>query len=206
MIEQLKTNLRTQKILLSFLTGVMMNPIWFVIIFVIDTSTTTSNEMFSTTLLERTPIAYLFYWLRMFLPADPSSFETEGLLAVASNTILYFALSYGLLSLFPKEKINAGKILALLIGILMNPFLIGAIFMIDPGIMSKPVLFPISIFHQMPFGYMFCWSIAVLPENPLDLRAATMLPLIANPLLYFTLTYGLLRLPGRLKDRADKLR
>lgn len=199
MMQKLKPDSKGREIFLSLLIGLLMNPIWIVIIFIIDTSHTSSNDLFSTPLLERTPVAYMYYWLEMFITGKPYNFNAPMSSVLISNTLFYFFLSFGLLSFFGSAKFNGEKILSVLIAVMMNPVLLFTIFIIDPGTLSRG-LFPISIFHQAPFGYMFCWSIVVLPTNPLDLRAATLLPLIINPILYFALSYGLLSLLKRNKN------
>jgi hypothetical protein len=93
-----------KKKLWAFLIGILMNPILFTIVLYVDSAP--SNMWLNKPLLERTPFAYIFYWSSVFLPGNPPNLELELLLAIISNTILYFTLSYILLNRLGCARVN----------------------------------------------------------------------------------------------------
>jgi len=85
--------------------GVLVNPILFVIICLVDSPT--SNEwLHGKPLLERTPFAYTYFWSSVFLPGNPPNLGTAMLAAIISNTILYSVLSYIVLNLLWNDRIK----------------------------------------------------------------------------------------------------
>jgi hypothetical protein len=86
----------------ALLIGILMNPILFTIVLFVDSPS--SNEWLNKPLLERTPFAYIYFWSSVFLPGNPPDLGVELALAVISNTILYFLLSYFVLSLLGSDE------------------------------------------------------------------------------------------------------
>jgi hypothetical protein len=92
----------------ALLIGVLMNPILVAILFKIDEHIT-NKIMLSISLMDRTLPAYMFNWSSVVFTGQRSNVPAEMLVAHISNTILYFALSYGLLSLIGKISIASGS-------------------------------------------------------------------------------------------------
>lgn len=81
-----------------------MNPILLFITFWIDSPN--SNVLFhGKPLLERTPIAYAYFWSSTFLPGNPPTFEVAVSAAFISNTLLYSGLSYLIMSRLGKQQV-----------------------------------------------------------------------------------------------------
>lgn len=200
-------NPRNKKILFSLLLAVVMNPIWFVIILLTDHAS--SNEMFQYSLLERTPHAYLYFWVGELLPNGSQNFDARELLNLVGNTLFYFGLSYGLLSLFGSDKINTRKMLSVVIGFLVNPFLIFILDRTDWHVRSLHVtsnyIQSITMLNRTPCSYMFNWSSMILPFQ-ISLRAELLLALICNVILYFLLSYGFLSLFFQSKNSETDLK
>jgi hypothetical protein len=193
--EKTKMNPMNKKISFSLLLAVVMTPVWFVIILLIDHAS--SNEMFQYSLLERTPPAYLYFWVGEILPNGSHNFEARELLNLIGNTLFYFGLSYGLLSLFGSDKINTKKMLSVVIGFLMNPILIFILDKTDWHVATWHVtsnyIQSITMLNRTLPAYMFNWSSLILPFQ-ISLRAELLLALICNAILYFLLSYGFLNL------------
>ncbi len=92
------------KIIISLLIGILMNPILFAIVMWADSPLTSNEWLHGKPLLERTPFAYIFYWAYVFLPKTSDYFGMKFLFAVIGNTILYSLLSYILLTFFKRQQ------------------------------------------------------------------------------------------------------
>jgi|SRR4051794_15101706 hypothetical protein len=84
-------------IAISVLVGILINPVLFILVVFADLF----REGFDSSkpgviLLDRTPFAWFYFWSCIFL-TDHTNFEAAISLAVITNTILYFSLSYLLL-------------------------------------------------------------------------------------------------------------
>lgn len=77
-------------------------------------------------------------------------------------------------------------VIALLIGILMNPILFAIVFIVDSA--GNSVLKG-TLLERTPFAYIYFWAGAFLPDNPVYDEAKLWLIVIANTILYTALSY-----------------
>ena len=82
-------------------------------------------------------------------------------------------------------------IIAILLGLLMNPILIALVFVVDSPT-SNEWLHGKPLLERTPFAYTYFWSSVFLPGNPPNLKAAFLLAVISNTILYASLIYILL--------------
>ena len=94
-------------------------------------------------------------------------------------------------------------VIALLIGILMNPVLFAIVFIVDA---ARANVAKGTLLERTPFAYIYLWAAAFLPDNPAYFEAKLWLVVIANTILYAALSYIVLsRLKSGIKDRAGIL-
>ena len=89
---------------IALTVGILMNPIVLLIVFFVD-SPTSNVWLHGKPLLERTPFAYTFFWSSIFLPGNPPSFDLVLWVAITSNTILYYFLTYFILNNLRKKHV-----------------------------------------------------------------------------------------------------
>jgi hypothetical protein len=95
-------------------------------------------------------------------------------------------------------------VIALLIGILMNPFLFAIVFFVDSaGGNVADSGAKGTLLERTPFAYVYFWAGAFLPDNPAYTEAELLLAVIGNTILYATLSYIVL---SRLGSSGNNLK
>ena len=85
------------------------------------------------------------------------------------------------------------KVIALAIGLLMNPFLLWIVFLVDSPT-SNEWLHGKSLLERTPFAYIYFWSSVILSGNPPSFELAILAAIISNTILYSGLIYFTLNL------------
>lgn len=85
-------------------------------------------------------------------------------------------------------------VIALLVGILMNPILLSIIIWVDSPTSNE--MYQKSLLERTPFAYVYFWAGAFLPDKPIYFGMELLFCVIGNTILYAVLSYFALTLLG----------
>lgn len=88
------------KLVISLLIGILINPLLFLVVVFVDVKGSDSDQG---DLLDRTPFAWTYFWSSIFINYRSESFFSL-VLAIITNTVMYFILSYVLLTIYERYK------------------------------------------------------------------------------------------------------